>query len=123
MSVPDLLQQTLLRLLHALDHLLARHAAGEIVGIRQQASLTRDFFDVSDQYRIIQQPRDDLLGSQAFRNRELMRHDAALDDSRDNIAHAGVRLELILAGFEVFTRLEHEHPADKHPGPIDNALG
>ena len=36
-----------LRLLHALDHLLARRAAREPVGLRQQRALARDFLDVA----------------------------------------------------------------------------
>ena len=122
MTVPDLLEQTLLRLLHALDHLLARYAAGEIVGVGQQAAFARDFFDVSGQHIVVQQAGDDLLGGQALRNGELMRHHAAFDDGRDHVAHAGVRLELIFAGLEILTRLEREHAANKHPRLIDDAV-
>ena len=31
-----------------------------------------------------------------------------------------MRLELILAGFEIFARLEHEHAADENPRLIDH---
>ena len=55
-------------------------------------------------------------------NSELMRHDAALDDGRDHIAQAGMRLELIFAGLEIFARLERQHAANKDPGLIDDAL-
>ena len=116
------LTQALLRLLHALDHLLAGHAAIEIVGIGQQAAFARNFFDVAGQHVVVQQARDDLLGGQALRNGELMRHHAALDDGRDDVAQAGMGLELIFAGLEILTRLEREHAANEDPGLIDNAL-
>ena len=122
MTVPDFLEHALLRLLHALDHLLARHAAVEIVGVGQQAAFARNFLDVAGQDVVVQQARDDLLGSQTFRNGELMRHHAALDDGRDDVAQAGVRLELIFAGLEIFARLEHEHAADKDPRLVDDAV-
>ena len=121
-TVPDFLEHALLRLLHALDHLLARHAASEIVGIGQQAAFARDFLDVAGQYVVVQQARDDLLGGQTFRDGELMRHHAALDDGRDHVAQAGMGLELVFAGFEILARLEREHAADEDPGLVDDAL-
>ncbi len=42
-AFPDLRQHPLLGLLHALDHLLARGAAREFVGFRQQRALARHF--------------------------------------------------------------------------------
>ena len=65
---------------------------------------------------------DDLLRGQAFGNGDLMRHHPAFDYGRDHVAHAGVRLELILAGLETLARLEHEHAADEHPRLIDDAV-
>ena len=121
-AIPDFLEHALLRLLHALDHLLAGHAAIEIVGIGQQAAFARDFLDVAGQYVIVQQARDDLLRGQSLRNRELMRHHATFDDGRHDVAQAGMGLELVFAGFEVVARLEREHAADKDPGLVDNAV-
>ena len=43
--VPDFPDQTLLRLLHAIYHLLPGNAAREIVGIRQQDALGSTQFD------------------------------------------------------------------------------
>ena len=121
-TVPDFLDHALLRLLHALDHLLARDAAGEVVGVGQQRALARDFLDVAGQDVVLQEPRDDLLGGQTLRNGELVRHHAALDDGGDHVAQAGVRLELVFAGLEILARLEHQHAADKDPGLIDDAF-
>ena len=86
--VPDFLQRALLRLLHALDHLLAGHAAREIVGIGQQTAFGRYFLDVAGQHVVGQQSRDDLLGRQTFRNADLVRHHFALDDGRHDVAQA-----------------------------------
>src|SRR5690242_20013313 len=47
--VPNLVQQALLRLLHALNHLLAADAAREIIGVGQQTALARNFLDVASQ--------------------------------------------------------------------------
>ena len=113
--VPDVLKQVLLCLLHALDDLLAGDAAGEIVRVGEQAPFARDFLDVPGQDVVVQEARDDLLGGQAFRDGELMRHHPALDDGRHHVAQAGVRLELIFAGLEILARLEQEHAADEHP--------
>src|SRR5437868_8294820 len=44
--IPDLLDRALLGLPHALDHLLARGAEGEPIGLRQQGALARNVPDV-----------------------------------------------------------------------------
>ena len=51
-----------------------------------------------------------------------MRHHTTLDDGCDDVADAGMRLELIFAGLEIFARLKREDAADKHPRLIDNAV-
>ena len=57
-----------LRLLHALDHLLARGAAAEVIAFRQKASFARHVLDVAGENVAVQQARDDLLGRQPFGN-------------------------------------------------------
>ena len=86
--VPDFPDRALLRLLHALDHLLARDAAREIIGIGQQASLARYLLDIAGQHVVGQQPRDDLLGGQTFRDTDLVRHHLAFDDGCNHVAQA-----------------------------------
>src|SRR5215472_2669990 len=122
MTIPDFLDYALLSLLHALDHLLAGHTAIEVVGVGQQAAFERDFFDVAGQDVVVQQARDDLLGGQSFRNRQLMRHYATLDDGRDDIAQAGMGLELIFAGLEILARLERKYATEKDPGLVDYSV-
>jgi hypothetical protein len=59
-AVPDFLHHPRLRLLHALDHLLARHAARELVGFRQQRSFARDLCGCfPERTSFLQQPRHD----------------------------------------------------------------
>ena len=53
--VPDLVQQALLRLLHALNHLLAGDAAREIIGVGQQTAFAGNFLDVAGQDVVLAQ--------------------------------------------------------------------
>ena len=120
--LPDLLQQMPVRLLHALDDLLARHAAGKFVGLRQQRALARDFLDLAGQRVVLQKPGDDLFGGQPFGNGQRMLHHLVFDDGVDHVGKAGVLGELVFAELEVAARLEHQHAADEHPGLVDHAF-
>ena len=86
-----------MRLLHALDHLLARHAAGEFVGLRQQRALARDFLDLAGEHVVLQQAGDDLLGGQPFGDGERVLHHLAFDDGVDHVGEARVLGELVFA--------------------------
>ena len=111
-----------MRLLHALDDLLARHAAGEFVGLRQQRAFARDFLDLAGQRVVLQKPGDDLLGGQPLGDGERVLHHLVFDDGIDHVGKAGVLGELIFAVLEIAARLEHEHAADEHLGLIDHAF-
>src|SRR5450631_1919967 len=112
----------LVRLLHALDDLLARHAAGEFVGFRQQRTLARDFLDLAGERVVLQKPGDDLLGGEPFGDRHGVLHHLVFDDGVDHVGEAGALTELVFAGLEFAARLEHQHAADEHPGLIDHAF-
>ena len=88
-AFPDLLQHASMRLLHALDDLLARHAASESVGFRQQRALARDFLDLPGEHFVLQQARNDLLGGQTLRDGEGVLHHLAFDDGFDHVGDAG----------------------------------
>ena len=120
--LPDLLQHAAMRLLHALDRLLARRAAREIVGLRQQRAFLRDLADIAGEEIDLGEPRDDLLGGQPFGNREGVLHHLALDDRLDRLAQGDLLGELVLAVFQVLARLEHQHAADEHPRLVDDVL-
>ena len=120
--IPDFLHHALLRLLHALDQLLAADAAGEVIGIGQQRALARNLPNVADQNVVIRQAGDDLLGGQPLRHADLMLDDFALDHRGNDVAHACMRLELILAGLEIVVGLEHHDTADEDIRLIDDTL-
>ena len=122
-ALPDFAQHALLRLLHALDHLVARRAAREFIGLRQQRALARHFAHRTGEDLVVCQTGDDLLGGQAFGNRDGMLHHLALDDGADDVAQIGVLLEQIFAGLQFGAGLEREHRADEHPAAgIDHAF-
>ncbi len=73
-------------LLHALDHLIARRAAREFAGLRQQRALARQLADAAGENVVVGQARHDLLGGQALRNRDSVLHHLALDDGGDDVA-------------------------------------
>src|SRR4029077_4319870 len=120
--VPDFLDQTLLRRLHALNDQLAADAAREIVGVGQQTALARDFLDVAGEDIVRQQTRHDLLGGQTLGKADLMRNDFAVDDGGDHVAQAGMGAELVFTRFEILARLERQHAADEDPGLVDDAF-
>ncbi|AHY51088.1 hypothetical protein BJS_03936 [Bradyrhizobium japonicum SEMIA 5079] len=105
-----------MRLLHALDHLIARGPARELVGLGQQRAFTRQLADAAGEDVVVGQPRHDLLGGQAFRDRDGMLHHLALDDGGDDVAQGGVFLERILTRLEVRARLQRGDAGDEHPG-------
>src|SRR5437763_13716574 len=88
-SLPYVAHEPLLRLAHALDHLLAREAAMEMVAVGQKAAFPRDVLDIAGEDVVVEKARDDLLGSQAFGNGELMLHRLAFDDGFHHVLHAG----------------------------------
>ena len=120
--VPDLLQHAAVRLLHALDRLLARRAAREVVGVRQQRPLFGDFADIAGEEIDLGEPRDDLLGGEPLGDREGVLHDLAFDDRLDRLAQSQILAEPVLAEFEVLARLQHQHAADEHPRRFDHVL-
>ena len=112
--LPDLLQRAPLRLLHALDHLFARGAAGEPVAFRQQRSFARHVLDVAGEDIVVQEPAlHDLFRGQALGNGEEVLHHLAFDDRLDDVAHAGVLREEVLAGFQFVARLERKNAAEE----------
>ena len=122
-ALPDLAHQPVLRLAHALDELFTREAAIEVIAVRQQASFARDILDVAGENVALQQPGDDLLGRQAFRNGQLMLHHLAVDDGLDHVADAGMLLEEIFAGLQSAARFECEHSArENHAMLVDHAF-
>ena len=114
-AFPDFAEHPLLRLLHALDHLLAGGAARKLVGLRQQRSFARNFANAAGEDLILRQPRHDLLGGQPFRNGHRVLHHLAFDDGGDHVAQAGVLLERVFAGLEIGARLQRDHAADEPP--------
>ena len=68
-------------------------------------------------------PRDDLLGGQPFRDRELMLHHLAVDHGLGDVARARTLRELILAEFQIVAaRLQRHRAADEDPRIADHAL-
>src|ERR1700751_3502666 len=120
--LPDFMQQVLLRLLHALNHLLAGDPAREVVSVRQQAALARNLLDVAGQYIVLQQARDNLLRGESLWNAAQVGYHFAFDDRGDHVAHTGMRLKLVLAGLEILARLKYEYAADEQPWLIDDAF-
>jgi hypothetical protein len=112
-----------LRLPHPLYHLLTGEAPIEVVAVRQKTAFSRNLFDVAGKDLVVQKSRDDLLGSQAFRDGDLVLHHFALSDCLDDIAQAGVLGEHVLAGLEVRSCIERDHAGEKRqPVLINDAL-
>ncbi len=109
-------------LLHALDDLLARRAAGELVGLRQQRALARDLLDRAGERVAVLQPRHDLLGGQSLRDGDRMLHHLAFDQRADHVGDARMRREFVFAVLEIAARLERNHAADEHVRLVDHAL-
>jgi hypothetical protein len=122
LALPDFLHHAPLRLLHALEHLLARGAAGEQVGFRQQRALARDVADVAGENVAFQQTLHDLARSQPLRHGEGVLHHLALDDGVDHVVRACVLGELIFAVFQLVARLEQQRAGHEQVGPVDHAL-
>src|SRR5262249_18120454 len=55
-ALPRLAQHSVLRLPHALDHLLARKAAIEMIAVGKKGTFPWNFLDVSRQNLVVQQP-------------------------------------------------------------------
>ena len=92
------------------------------VGFRQQRALVRDFLDLAGERIVLQKLGNDLLGGQPFRDRQRVLHHLVFDDGVDHVGETGTFAELVFAGLEVAAGLEHQHPADEHPGLIDHAF-
>ncbi len=116
--LPYFRDNALLRLLHPRDHLVAGGAAREFVGLRQQRALARYFMHRAREDVVVGEPADDLFRGQAFGNRDRVLHHLAVDDGADDIAQAGILLELIFAGLEIGARLQREYGADERPAVI-----
>ena len=121
-AIPDLLHRALLRLPHALDHLLARGAEREPVGFRQQGAFARHVADVAGERFILDQTLHDLVRGQTLRDGEGVLHHLALDDGIDHVAQACVPGEAVLAVFQFVLRLEHQRAGDEQIGLIDDAF-
>src|SRR5262249_27299407 len=112
-AIPYFPHQAVLRLAHALEHLLAREAAVEMVAVRQQAAFPRDILDVAGETLVPKQPRDYFLGCQALGNSELVLHYFSFEDRFHHVFHAGPLGEEIFPSLEFRARLEREHTADE----------
>ena len=122
-AFPDFGERAFLRLLHALDHLVARGAAREFIGLRQQRALARDFAYRACKNIIVGKPRHDLLRRQSFGDRDRVLDHFALDDGADDVAQAGALLERIFARFQFGACLHRQHRADERPTVVvDHAL-
>jgi len=109
-------------LLHATDHLLARHAAGEFVSLRQQHTLAGDFRDLAGERVVVEQAGDHLFRGQPLGDGQPVLYHLAFDHGVDDVADAGMFLEAVLAVLQIAARLECDHAAKKHPRLIDHAL-
>ena len=83
-----MLADGLLRLLHPVDHLIARRAAWEIVGVRQQRAFARLFLQRARENVVVLNAGNDLLRGQTFRNGDGVLHHLALDDVVGRIGDA-----------------------------------
>src|SRR5262249_23021158 len=120
--LPDFLHPPALFVLPALDDLLARSAAREVICSRQQRSLLWDFLDVAGKHVVFHQARDDLFRGEPLGDCHLMLDDLALADDVDHVAQARLLGKKVLAVFEFVARLAHPHAADEDPGLIDHAF-
>jgi len=120
--LPDFLQQVPVRLLHALDDLLARHAAGEFIGFRQQRALARDFLDLSGERVGLQKLGDDLFGGQSLGDGQRMLDHFVLDERGDDVGKACALGELVFAVLEIAARFHHQDAADEHIRLVDHTL-
>ena len=121
--LPDFREYALLRLLHALDHLLTARSSREFIGLGQQRAFPRNLANGPRENLVLGQPRDDLLGGQAFRNRHEMLHHLAFDNGADDVAQTGVLLERIFARLEAGARFQCEHASVKRPAiVVDHAF-
>ena len=112
-----------MRLLHAVDHLIARRATREVIGIRQQRAFARLFFQRTREDVVVLNTRNDLLRRQAFRNGDGMLHHLPVNDGVDHVAQTGVFLKQIFAGFESGTRIHRQYTADEGPAVGGNHAG
>ena len=121
--LPDFRKHAFLRLLHALDYLVARGAARKFVGFRQQRALARHLLYRARKDIVVRKPGRDLFGGQAFGNRDGVLHYLAFDHDADDIAQTGVLLKCVFAGLEFGARLQRKHAADERPAiVVDHAF-
>ena len=86
---------------HAVEHALARVAAAELIGLRQQRAFGRDGGDVAGEDVIGHQPVDDLLAGQPLGDGDRINDGAPLDHDVHDLAHARLRRDEILAGLDI----------------------
>ncbi len=121
--LPHLVDDATLRLLHALDDLIARGAARKLVGLRQQRALARHVLHRPGEDVVLHQPRDDLLRGQPFGNGERVLHHLAVDQRIDNVAQARRFGEGVFARLQVGARLHREHAGEERPAIVlDHAV-
>ena len=113
--LPYLPEQPLLRLLHALDHLLTLRTARKLVGVRQQRTFARHLAQRAREDVIVLQPLNDLLRRQPFRNSEGMLHHLALDDGVDDVGQTRVFPKQEFTRLQRSARIECQHTADEAP--------
>ncbi|MFK4683370.1 hypothetical protein ABIF39_005127 [Bradyrhizobium diazoefficiens] len=87
----------------------------ELVGLGQERALARQLAHAAGEDIVVGEPCHDLLGGQAFRNRDGMLHHLAFDDGGDDVAQGCVLLERIFTGLEVRARLQRGHACNEHP--------
>ena len=120
--VPHLLDDALLRLLHALDHLVARRAAREPVALRQHRSLVRDLADVAGEDVGLQKVLHHLLGGQPFGKRDLVLHHLVADERVEHVMQARMPGELVFAEAKLLVVLGEQRAGDEGQGVLDDAL-
>ena len=105
---PDLVDHLGLSFAHARQLGLARVAALEQIGVRQQRALARLLLDVADEHVVVAKSLDDLIAGQTLGNGELVLHDFVRDQ-------LGLDLMQTDAGFEgVFAALQRAAAAVEH---------
>jgi hypothetical protein len=97
-----------------LNHLLAGKTAIEVIAIRQETSFPRNFSDVSGKDIVVQETRNDLLGCEAFGNRELVLYHPAIDNGLDDVTQACLLGEKVFASLEVGSGIERKHGRDEY---------
>ena len=97
---PQLFQQPGLCRLHILDQLLARHAAPEHIGIRQDRALGRQCCGRAGEHLAGIDAGHRHLAGEAFGNGDLVGDRPAAGDEGHDLLHGGRRGDVVFAGLE-----------------------